>query len=139
MAAIRSANTGPEMIVRRLLHREGYRFRLHDRKLPGTPDLTLAKWNAVIEVHGCFFHLHDCHLFSQPSGDSADFWARKLETNAARDRRNANDLTALGKRRLIVWQCSVTGKTRLSHEELISRIGEWLRGSAATGEIRGSD
>ena len=139
MAAIRSANTKPEMIVRRLLHAAGYRYRLHRRDLPGKPDLTLKKWNALIEVHGCFFHSHDCHLVKKPPSDNAEFWAKKLSANAARDRRNAEDAAALGWRRLVVWQCAITGKTRLDRDELLRRIAGWLGGSDSKGDIRGSD
>ena len=74
MAAIRSANTKPELIVRRLLHGAGYRYRLHRRDLPGKPDLTLAKWNALVEVHGCFFHAHDCHLVRRPLSLASGYW-----------------------------------------------------------------
>ncbi len=139
MAAIRSANTRPELIVRRLLHAAGFRYRLHRRDLPGTPDLTLAKWNALIEVHGCFFHAHDCHLVRKPPGDNAEFWSSKLSANAARDRRNAEAAAARGWRRLVIWQCAVTGKTRLDQGDLLSRISDWLHGTDRSNEIRGSD
>ena len=139
MAAIRSANTKPEMIVRQLLHSAGFRYRLHRRDLPGKPHLTLKKWNALIEVHGCFFHAHDCHLVKRPPSDNAEFWANKLSENAARDRRTAEDVAALGWRRLVVWQCAMTGKTRLDRDELLRRIEDWLRNSESSGEIHGSD
>jgi DNA mismatch endonuclease (patch repair protein) len=139
MAAIRSANTQPELIVRRLLHAAGYRYRLHRNDLPGTPDLTLRKWNALIEVHGCFFHAHDCHLVKNRPADNAEFWKKKLAGNAERDRRNADASAALGWRRLVIWQCATTGRTRLDRDDLLARVGEWLRGTDRTGEIRGSD
>ena len=139
MAAIRSANTRPEIIVRKLLHAAGFRYRLHRRDLPGKPDLTLAKWNALIEVHGCFFHAHDCHLVRKPPAANAEFWEKKLGGNAERDRKNSEAAEALGWRRLIIWQCAITGRTRLDPNDLRSRISEWLRGSDITGEIRGSD
>ena len=139
MAAIRSANTKPEMIVRSLLHNAGFRYRLHRRDLPGKPDLTLRKWNAVIEVHGCFFHAHDCHLVRKPPAENAEFWADKLDANTSRDRRNAEQVAALGWRRLVVWQCAITGKRRLDRSDLLSRIAAWLRGSDGSGDIRGSD
>lgn len=139
MAAIRSKHTKPELLVRKLLHRAGFRYRLHQKKLPGTPDLAFRKWKAVIEVHGCFFHSHDCHFFRQPAGDSAAFWKEKLLVNAERDLRNAAATASLGWRRLIVWQCAVTGKTRLEQADLVKRVGEWLMGSESTGEIRGAE
>lgn len=139
MAAIRSANTKPEMIVRRLLHAAGFRYRLHRRDLPGTPDLTLPKWNAIIEVHGCFFHAHDCHFVRKPPRENAEFWENKLSSNARRDRRNAEQVALMGLRRLVIWQCAITGKSRLQPEDLLCRVSSWLAGPEMTGEIRGSD
>lgn len=139
MAAIRSANTRPEIIVRKLLHAAGFRYRLHRKDLPGKPDLTLAKWNALIEVHGCFFHAHDCHLVRNPPAENAEFWEKKLSGNAERDRRNAEAAEALGWRRLIIWQCAITGRTKLDPNDLRSRVSEWLRGRDTTAEIRGND
>lgn len=139
MAAIRSANTRPEIIVRKLLHATGFRYRLHRGDLPGKPDLTLAKWNALIEVHGCFFHSHDCHLVKKRPAANAEFWEKKLAGNAERDRRNAKAAAARGWRRLVIWQCAITGRTRLDPNDLGSRMSDWLRGSDITGEIRGND
>lgn len=139
MAAIRSTNTRPEMIVRKLLHAAGFRFRLHRKDLPGRPDMTLPRWNALIEVHGCFFHAHDCHLVKKPPAENTEFWEKKLRGNADRDRRNAEAAATLGWRRLVIWQCAVTGKCRLDRGELLTRISDWLRGSDTSGEIRGRD
>lgn len=139
MAAICSANTGPELIVRRLLHAAGFRYRLHRKDLPGKPDLTLPKWNALIEVHGCFFHAHDCHLVRKRPADNAEFWEKKLGGNEERDRRNAEAAAALGWRRLVIWQCAITGKGRLDRGDLLARISEWIRGTDRSGEIRGAD
>lgn len=136
MAAVRHKDTKPEMIVRRLLHRAGLRYRLHRRDLPGTPDLTLAKWNAVIEVQGCFWHAHDCHLFKKPK-ENSDFWSEKHRVNRDRDRRNAAALEALGMRRLIVWECALRGTAKLDEEALSSEILEWLTGEQTAGEISG--
>jgi len=136
MAAIRAKDTKPELIVRKLLHGAGFRFRLHVKDLPGKPDIYLPKWKAVIEVQGCFWHSHDCHLFRQPR-DNAPFWTQKLSTNRQRDARNAAAITALGLRRLVVWQCAVTGRTRLAPDELQRQIVEWLRSADMEGEITG--
>ena len=136
MAAIRHRNTKPEMIVRRMLHRAGFRFRLHRRDLPGTPDLTLKKWNAVIEVQGCFWHAHDCHLFKRPK-DNSSFWADKHRQNVTRDERNAEAISALGYRRLVVWECALKGRTRLDPDVLKSRLVNWVEGSDTRGEVSG--
>jgi DNA mismatch endonuclease (patch repair protein) len=138
MAAIRSTNTRPEMIVRKLLHAAGFRYRLHQKNLPGKPDLTLAKWNALIEVHGCFFHAHDCHLVRKRPTENAEFWAKKLGGNAERDGKNAEAAAALGWRRLVIWQCAITGRTKLVPDDLLSRISVWLQGTDTAGEIRGN-
>lgn len=139
MAAIRSRNTRPELIVRRLLHAAGFRYRLHRKDLPGKPDLTLKRWNAVIEVQGCFFHAHDCHLCKKLPSANAEFWSAKLAGNVERDKRNADAIGALGLRRLVIWQCALTGKTRLDPDDLTIRIVGWLTGQDTAGEIRGAD
>jgi DNA mismatch endonuclease (patch repair protein) len=136
MAAIRHRDTKPEMIVRRLLHAAGFRYRLHRKDLPGTPDLTLKKWNAVIEVQGCFWHAHNCHLFRRPA-DNADFWSEKLGKNVGRDIRNAKAIAELGMRRLIVWECALKGPTKLEPQTLKTRITDWIIGSEPMGEIQG--
>lgn len=87
MAAIRSKNTKPEILIRRRLHARGFRFRLHDKKLPGTPDIVLHRYQALIDVRSCFFHGHDCTLFQLPN-QRRDFWAAKIEGNRQRDQRN---------------------------------------------------
>lgn len=136
MAAVRGRNTKPEMIVRRLLHAAGFRYRLHRRDLPGTPDLYLRKWSAVIEVQGCFWHAHDCHLFRRPS-DNAEFWSDKHRQNVARDQRNAEAIRTRGMRRLIVWECALRGSTKQDQETLEGSLISWITGSENLGEIRG--
>jgi DNA mismatch endonuclease (patch repair protein) len=136
MAAIGPRNTKPELIVRRLLHDTGFRYRLHRKDLPGRPDLYLPKWKAVLEVQGCFWHAHDCHLFKQPH-DNSEFWSAKLTSNRERDARNASAVADLGLRRLVVWQCAVTGRTRLPPDQLRRRMVDWLRGTDRDGEITG--
>jgi DNA mismatch endonuclease, patch repair protein len=136
MAAIRHRNTKPEMIVRRMLHRAGFRFRLHRRDLPGTPDLTLKKWNAVIEVQGCFWHAHDCHLFKRPK-DNAEFWSEKHGQNFNRDQQNADAIAALGMRRLVIWECALRGRTGLDQTTIQNRVVNWITGTESRGEISG--
>lgn len=107
MALVRSIDTKPEMLVRRLLHRMGYRYRLHRRDLPGTPDLAFTSRRAVIFVHGCFWHRHaGCSLARLPKSRT-EFWTSKLEGNRERDARKIDALEALGWRVLTVWECEL--------------------------------
>lgn len=105
MASIRGKDTKPEMVVRRLLHAMGYRFRLHRRDLPGTPDIVLPGRQAVIFVHGCFWHRHSgCRLAAVPA-TRRDFWEAKIAANKARDRRAVAQLRRNGWRVAVVWEC----------------------------------
>ena len=107
MAAVRAKDTKPEMIVRQLLHRLGYRYRLHRRDLPGTPDLVFPSRRAVIFVHGCFWHRHEgCALARLPKS-RLEFWRDKLEGNRLRDQKQMNELIAMGWRVLVVWECEL--------------------------------
>lgn len=107
MAQIRSKDTAPEILVRRFLHAKGYRFRLHDRRLPGRPDLVLRRFNVVVEVRGCFWHSHQgCKYATRPRSNTA-FWDAKLSANRKRDSRNVAALKALGWRVLVIWECEV--------------------------------
>jgi DNA mismatch endonuclease (patch repair protein) len=104
MAAVGSANTGPELRVRKVLHAAGFRYALHWRDLPGRPDIVMPRLGVVIFVHGCFWHRHKrCTAASTPTSNT-EFWNAKFEANMARDQRNARDLKALGWRVLVVWE-----------------------------------
>lgn len=105
MSRIRSKDTKPELVVRRMLHRLGYRYVLHDKRLPGKPDLVFPSKRAVIVVDGCFWHGHNCSLGSKPKSN-ADFWLTKIQGNKARDARHRRALRSLGWRVLVVWECS---------------------------------
>src|ERR1700710_200975 len=118
MAGIRGTNTAPEMILRCALHAEGFRYRLHDRRLPGKPDMVFSRHHAVIFAHGCFWHGHDCHLFKWPSTRS-DFWKAKIERNRVVDARVASELAALGWRCGHVWECALKGRTKLPINEVL--------------------
>ena len=117
MAAIRGRDTKPEMIVRRLVHRLGYRFRLHRRDLPGRPDLVLPRHRVVIFVHGCFWHQHDCRYGRVVPATRAEFWQNKRDENAARDVRNLTALRNAGWRVAVTWECwtrdTISLETRL--------------------------
>ncbi|MBL0769821.1 DNA mismatch endonuclease Vsr [Sphingopyxis sp. DHUNG17] len=136
MGEIRSKNTQPELAVRRALHASGFRFRLHSRDLPGKPDIVLSKWKAVILVHGCFWHGHDCPLFKLPS-TKREFWNEKIGRNKERDRETIENLRSLGWRVLTVWECSLKGKERLGIQMVADLIDHWLREKPGDMEIRG--
>ena len=118
MSGIRGSNTKPELLLRKGLHALGFRFRLHDRSLPGKPDIVLPRYKAVIFAHGCFWHGHDCHLFKWPS-TRPEFWQAKIARNRAVDERTEAALSEAGWRQAIVWECALKGKTRLPLEEVI--------------------
>jgi DNA mismatch endonuclease, patch repair protein len=107
MAKIRSKDTKPEMLLRRMLHRNGIRYRLHDRQLPGKPDLVFAGRRKVIFVNGCFWHGHDCPVGSRLPKSNTEFWEEKRLRNQERDARQRSQLTDQGWRYLDVWECEV--------------------------------
>ena len=116
MSRVRSKNTKPEMRVRRIVHRLGYRYRLHRRDLPGTPDLAFIGRRKAIFVHGCFWHRHpstDCKLARLPKS-RAEFWTPKLERNRARDEDNQSKLEAIGWGVLILWECQLKDEASLA-------------------------
>lgn len=116
MQAIRGRDTKPEMIVRRIVHRLGYRFRLHRRDLPGRPDIVLPRLRKVILVHGCFWHQHGrCRYATRPA-TRPEFWASKLDGNRARDSRVRRELRSLGWKVLIVWECQTREVEALSQQ-----------------------
>jgi DNA mismatch endonuclease (patch repair protein) len=137
MAAIRGTHTKPELIIRRGLHRLGFRFRLYDRKLPGKPDLVFPRWNAVLFVHGCFWHGHECHLYRLPA-TRTDFWQAKVEQNRRTDERALTALAEAGWRRGVIWECALKGGTRLPIETVLNCCGSWLRSRCPTFEIKGA-
>lgn len=109
MSRIRGKNTLPEMIVRRWLWANGYRYRLHKKDLPGKPDIVLSKYHTVIFIHGCFWHRHGCRLTTTP-GSRRDFWISKFQENVNRDKRNIEILMDMGWRVMVVWECILRGK-----------------------------
>jgi DNA mismatch endonuclease (patch repair protein) len=114
MAAIRGKNTKPEMVVRRLTHRLGYRYLLHERKLPGHPDLVFPSRQKAIFVHGCFWHLHDCRYGRVVPATNAVFWDNKRKGNALRDARNMESLQLLGWKVLVLWECETKDLSALA-------------------------
>jgi len=137
MAGIKSKDTKPELVVRRGLHALGFRYVLHDRRLPGKPDMVLPRWHAAVFVHGCFWHGHDCPLFRWP-GTRQDFWRQKIGRNQKRDSEVEAELDRSGWRMLKIWECSMKGVGRIGVEAVLPLAAEWLRSDVRTGEIRGT-
>jgi DNA mismatch endonuclease (patch repair protein) len=138
MAGIRGKNTRGELIVRRGLHRMGFRFRLHDAKLPGKPDIVLPRYKAVILVHGCFWHGHGCHLFKWPSS-RIDFWKTKITRNQQKDVETLVELKELGWRVLIIWECATKGKSKVPLNRMLELIAEWVVKGGQILEVRSTD
>jgi len=136
MSGIRSMNTRPELIVRRALHKKGFRFRLHPSGLPGKPDIVLPKYKAVVFTHGCFWHGHDCALFKMPSTNRT-FWKNKIDRNILNDKRVLNLLKEKGYRILIVWECALKGRGKISPEKLENDMLAWFGSKKSFNQIRG--
>lgn len=127
MSRIRAKDTRPELCLRKQLWRAGFRYRLHGKQLPGQPDLVLPKWNAVVFVHGCFWHAHaGCAYFRLPKA-RAEFWAEKLGRNRARDAAAIAALLQDGWRVATVWECSL----RADADAAGQRLTRWLRGRSS--------
>ncbi len=121
MSAIKSKNTNPEITVRKLLHSMGYRFRLHKKDLPGSPDIVLPKYKTVIFVHGCFWHRHqNCKYASNPK-TRREFWEKKFKENIERDKKTQEKLKNLGWKTKIVWECEIK-----KQDKLIKKLEDFL-------------
>jgi DNA mismatch endonuclease, patch repair protein len=132
MSAVRSVGTRPEMRVRSALHRQGFRFRLHIKQLPGTPDLVLRKYKAVIFINGCFWHQHTHCKHSHIPQTRSEFWQKKFNRNVARDQKVMYQLKVMGWRAAIIWECGLTKKMQ---EESLKRLALWLRWGSEYIEI----
>jgi DNA mismatch endonuclease, patch repair protein len=131
MSRIKGKNTKPEMVVRSFLHAQGFRYRLHERKLPGRPDIVLPKFKTVIFVHGCFWHRHEgCRNCTTPT-NRREFWLQKLTANARRDRIHDERLTGLGWRVIVIWECETKDLDKLrAKTACLSQVPE-----GATGQL----
>lgn len=136
MSGIRGFNTKPELFLRKGLHAKGFRFRLHDRSLPGCPDLVLKGRNAVLFAHGCFWHGHDCHLFKWPKS-RAEWWREKLTRNRLNDKRAEARLAEAGWRLGVIWECALKGSSRLPPDKVLNECAKWLRSQKPHLELRG--
>jgi DNA mismatch endonuclease (patch repair protein) len=121
MRANKGKGSKPELVVRRLVHGMGYRYRVHKRDLPGTPDLTFAGRKAVVQVHGCFWHQHPGCRRAHVPATRTDYWGPKLARNVHRDRRDEDALREMGWRVLVVWECELRDRTALA-----ARLQEFL-------------
>jgi len=128
MSRIRGKDTKPEMLIRRGLHARGLRYRLHDRSLPGRPDLVFPKYRTVVFIHGCFWHAHGCSLSKLPA-TRQDFWQAKLGANAARDRKAVYALRAGGWRVLVIWECALRGSARHKESVVLERAATFIEGT----------
>src|ERR1017187_3361382 len=125
MTRIKGCNTKPEVVVRKALFSLGFRYRLHDKRLPGTPDLVFPKHHAVVFIHGCFWHGHQCRLFVIPATNK-DFWITKINGNSARDEKTNRALQELGWRVMTVWECALRGREKQPVDEVARRVTQWL-------------
>lgn len=120
MSRVRGKNTEPERTVRRHLHRAGLRFLLHDRRLPGQPDIVLPRFRTAVEVRGCFWHRHPRCRFATTPASNVAFWHAKFSANVERDARNLSAMQALGWRVFVIWECEVSDDWRL--DQLVDAI-----------------
>ena len=136
MSRIKGLNTKPEIRLRQVLHAAGFRFRLHQRTLPGKPDLVLPKHNVCIFVHGCFWHGHNCPMFKLPS-TRRDFWSQKIRGNQTRDVLATASLIELGWRVLTVWECSLRGPGRLEEQAILRYSAAFIQANDQSGMLTG--
>lgn len=135
MSRIRGKDTQPELALRKALHRQGFRYRLHDAGLPGKPDLVLPRYKTVVFVHGCFWHRHEgCSIATTPKSNT-QFWTDKFERNVARDLRSQALLEELGWRVFVVWECELAtaARARATAETLAQQVSSPGRGAAGSG------
>lgn len=134
MRRVRAKDTKPEKTVRSLLHVRGFRFRLHRRDLPGSPDVVLPRHRAAVFVHGCFWHGHGCSLFRLPA-TRTDFWLAKIAGNRRRDVAAVAALEAAGWRSLWVWECALRGKNRRTAEAVSDAMAAFIRGDTGFAQL----
>jgi DNA mismatch endonuclease (patch repair protein) len=125
MSGIKGKNTRPELVIRQRLHARGFRFRIHRRDLPGSPDIVLPKYQAAILINGCFWHGHQCRLFKWPR-TRPDFWRTKIEGNIRRDRQKMSELHRMSWRVCVLWECEIKGAGEDCLNSLIDCVSEWL-------------
>jgi DNA mismatch endonuclease (patch repair protein) len=136
MSGIRGRNTKPELDIRKALHRRGFRYALHSKHVPGKPDIVFPSRKAVIFVHGCFWHGHDCSLYRVPE-TRREFWLAKIASNRKRDAKVGDLIRQAGWRKLVVWECAMRGKGSKPVDVIADLAATWLRSAHKDKEIRG--
>jgi len=126
MSGIRGKDTKPELVIRKALHRQGFRYRLHAKDLPGKPDLVFPQYQAVILINGCFWHGHSCHLFKWPA-TRREFWKKKIMRNREKDTENLEAIKSIGWRVLTIRECALKGRTHRPLKEIIRKATSWLK------------
>lgn len=126
MSGIRDKNTKPEVVIRKALFSKGFRYRLHDKNLPGKPDLVLPKYNSVILINGCFWHGHDCYLFKLPASNT-EFWENKIARNCQNDKKAIAELKRMGWRVLTIWECAIRGRNKIGLDKVVDLTSDWIR------------
>ena len=132
MSGIKGKDTRPELVLRKALHRLGFRYSLHSKGLPGRPDMVLSRFRAAILVHGCFWHRHEGCRFATTPASNKDFWTAKFEATVSRDARTVESLRNLGWRVAIVWECRLTER---GLAKVIARLSSWLVSASSRIEI----
>ena len=135
MSGIKAKNTQPELLVRKALFSKGLRYKLHDKSLPGKPDLVFPKYRSAVFINGCFWHGHDCHLFKLPS-TRPECWKEKITRDKSKDADAGRVLKEDGWNVIIVWECALKGKDRIELSEIVDRI-EFAMGSGYSETIAG--
>ena len=136
MSSIHSKNTKPEMRIRKALYSRGYRYRLHSSTILGKPDIVMRKYNAVIFIHGCFWHGHDCKLFRLPK-TRTEFWENKITANRERDSKVMSILQKDGWRIAVIWECAMRGKGKMDFEDIMDSLTDWIESDSKTLILRG--
>ncbi|MFI4852589.1 MAG: very short patch repair endonuclease [Gimesia chilikensis] len=126
MSGIRGKNTKPEIVIRKALFSKGFRYKLHDKKLPGKPDIVLPKYNSVIQINGCFWHGHNCYLFKLPASNT-EFWEAKIGRNCQIDKKTIAELKQMGWRVLTIWECAIRGRNKIGLDKVIDLTSDWIR------------
>lgn len=135
MSGIRAKNTRPEIAIRTGLHALGYRYRLHVKEIPGSPDIVLPKFRALVIVQGCYWHGHNCRFFKLP-GSNVDFWRGKISANQMRDQRNLAEQRKAGWRTLVVWECAVRSSLKKNSKfDIVGLVASWISSESSMATI----